>query len=108
MGRIKTILHLFTPSQLVLNTDGANVVRIKDSFMDVTSTSTDLDIIIRVVGDVGDAGTGRPPNQTAVLISRQELKSICLCVNSCVSSICLSPPHLPTITVDYIQILQIH
>ena len=40
--------------------DGANAVRIKDSFIDVTSTSTDLDMYYQKVGDVYDAGTGRP------------------------------------------------
>ena len=31
-----------------------------DSFIDVTSTSTDLDMYYQKVGDVYDAGTGRP------------------------------------------------
>ena len=40
--------------------DGANTVSIKDSFLNVSSTSTDLDMYYQKVGDVYDAGTGRP------------------------------------------------
>ena len=40
--------------------DGANAVTINDSFLNVTSTSTDLDMYYQKVGDVYDAGTGRP------------------------------------------------
>ena len=58
--------NLFTPSfshhklTCFEYADGANAVRIKDSFIDVTSTSTDLDMYYQKVGDVYDAGTGRP------------------------------------------------
>jgi hypothetical protein len=58
--------NLFTPSfshhklTCFEYADGANAVRIKDSFIDVTSTSTDLDMYYEKVGDVYDAGTGRP------------------------------------------------
>ena len=58
--------NLFTPSfshhkLTVLNMLMVqNAVRIKDSFIDVTSTSTDLDMYYQKVGDVYDAGTGRP------------------------------------------------
>ena len=58
--------NLFTPSfshhklTCFEYADGANTVRIKDSFIDVTSTSTDLDMYYQKVGDVYDAGTGRP------------------------------------------------
>ncbi len=40
--------------------DGANAVSIKDTFLNVSSTSTDLDMYYQKVGDVYDAGTGRP------------------------------------------------
>ncbi len=40
--------------------DGANAVTIKDSFLNIESTSTDLDMYYQKVGDVYDAGTGRP------------------------------------------------
>jgi len=40
--------------------DGANAVSINDSFLNVSSTSTDLDMYYQKVGDVYDAGTGRP------------------------------------------------
>ena len=58
--------NLFTPSfshhklTCFEYADGANTVRIKDSFIDVTSTFTDLDMYYQKVGDVYDAGTGRP------------------------------------------------
>ena len=58
--------NLFTPSfshhklTCFEYADGANAVRIKDSFLDVTSTSTDLDMYYQKVGDVYDSGTGRP------------------------------------------------
>ncbi len=64
--------NLFTPSfshhklTCFEYADGANAVRIKDSFLDVTSTSTDLDMYYQKVGDVYDAGTGRPMNQTPI------------------------------------------
>ena len=40
--------------------DGANAVSINDSFLNISSTSTDLDMYYQKVGDVYDAGTGRP------------------------------------------------
>ena len=40
--------------------DGANAVTINDSFLNVSSTSTDLDMYYQKVGDVYDSGTGRP------------------------------------------------
>ena len=40
--------------------DVANAVTIKDSFLNIESTSTDLDMYYQKVGDVYDAGTGRP------------------------------------------------
>ena len=40
--------------------DGANAVSINDSFLNISSTSTDLDMFYQKVGDVYDAGTGRP------------------------------------------------
>ncbi len=58
--------NLFTPSfshhklTCFEYADGANAVTINDSFINVTSTSTDLDMYYQKVGDVYDAGTGRP------------------------------------------------
>ena len=40
--------------------DGANTVSIKDSFLNISSLSTDLDMYYQKVGDVYDSGTGRP------------------------------------------------
>ena len=40
--------------------DGANAVTINDSFLNISSTSTDLDMYYQKVGDVYDVGTGRP------------------------------------------------
>jgi hypothetical protein len=40
--------------------DGANAVTINDSFLNISSTYTDLDMYYQKVGDVYDAGTGRP------------------------------------------------
>jgi len=40
--------------------DGANTVSINDSFLNISSTYTDLDMYYQKVGDVYDAGTGRP------------------------------------------------
>ena len=40
--------------------DGANAVSINDSFLNISSASTDLDMYYQKVGDVYDAGTGRP------------------------------------------------
>jgi len=40
--------------------DGANAVTINDSFLNINSVSTDLDMYYQKVGDVYDAGTGRP------------------------------------------------
>ena len=54
-----------------------------DSFLNISSTSTDLDMFYQKVGDVYDANTGRPiePDFHLVnLISRQELKNIVLLV----------------------------
>tara|TARA_A100001011_G_scaffold116395_1_gene122895 strand:- start:4669 stop:11463 length:6795 start_codon:yes stop_codon:yes gene_type:complete len=58
--------NLFTPSfshhklTCFEYADGANAVTINDSFLNVNSTSTDLDMYYQKVGDVYDAGTGRP------------------------------------------------
>ena len=76
--------NLFTPSfshhklTCFEYADGANAVRIKDSFIDVTSTSTDLDMYYQKVGDVYDAVqvTIEQTSHLVVLTSRQELKSI--------------------------------
>ena len=40
--------------------DGANAVTINDGFLNISSTSTDLDMYYQKVGDVYDVGTGRP------------------------------------------------
>lgn len=40
--------------------DGANTVTINDPFLNISSTFTDLDMYYQKVGDVYDAGTGRP------------------------------------------------
>ena len=40
--------------------DGANAVTINDSCLNVSATSTDLDMYDQKVGDVYDSGTGRP------------------------------------------------
>ena len=40
--------------------DGANAITINDSFLNISSTSTDLDMYYQKVGDVYDVGTGRP------------------------------------------------
>jgi len=40
--------------------DGANAVAINDNFLNISSIYTDLDMYYQKVGDVYDAGTGRP------------------------------------------------
>jgi len=40
--------------------DGANAVTVNDNFLNISSIYTDLDMYYQKVGDVYDAGTGRP------------------------------------------------